>query len=150
MTSSAVLVGHSANCPVVAEAATRSDAVVGLVLVGPVTDRRARTWPRMIGQWLRTAAHERAWETGVLAPQYAKVGLRSIVTGMSSTRRYRTDVALSAVTVPTVVVRGQHDRVAPARWCAALSRTPGVELVTVPGGDPLTGPGAPPAARRRP
>jgi pimeloyl-ACP methyl ester carboxylesterase len=51
-----VLVGHSASCPVVVEAAARSNDVVGLVLVGPVTDPRAQSWPRMLGQWLRVAS----------------------------------------------------------------------------------------------
>ena len=58
-TDAVVLVAHSASCPVVVEAAVRSQIVVGLALIGPVTDPRARTWPRMLGQWLRTASHER-------------------------------------------------------------------------------------------
>ena len=49
-----VLVGHSASCPVVVDVATRTSRVVGLVLVGPVTDPQARSWPRMLGS---VAAH---------------------------------------------------------------------------------------------
>jgi thioesterase domain-containing protein len=64
-----VLVGHSASCPVVVEAANQSSLVVGLVLIGPVTDPRGRTWPRMLWQWMRTAVHERPGEVPVLAPQ---------------------------------------------------------------------------------
>src|SRR4029453_7065120 len=44
-----VLVGHSASCQVVAEAARRRpDRVAGLVLVGPTTDPRARSWPSLV------------------------------------------------------------------------------------------------------
>ena len=44
-----ILVGHSASCPVVVRAASRSADVVGLVLVGPVTDPAAQSWPRCVG-----------------------------------------------------------------------------------------------------
>src|SRR5690606_14303036 len=40
-----VLVGLSASCPVAGETARRDHRVAGLVLVGPVTDPRGRTWP---------------------------------------------------------------------------------------------------------
>ncbi|WP_367180058.1 alpha/beta fold hydrolase [uncultured Phycicoccus sp.] len=127
-----VLVGHSASCPVVVDTACRVPEVAGLVLVAPVTDTRARTWPRMVTQWLRTAPHERLWEVPVLTPQYRATGLSSMSRGMNQVRRYRTDVGLSAVTAPTHVIRGSRDRIASEDWCALLARRPPVDLVTVP------------------
>ena len=46
-----ILVGHSASCPIVVNAAARSGDVIGLVLVGPVTDPAAQSWPQMLRQW---------------------------------------------------------------------------------------------------
>ena len=115
-----VLVAHSASCPVVVEAAVRSPMVVGLVLIGPVTDPRARTWPRMLGQWLRTAAHEHLWEVPVLMPQYRRTGAATMARGMDAMRWYRTDRALAGLAIPVVVLRGARDRIAPQDWSARL------------------------------
>lgn len=138
-----ILVGHSASCPVVVDVATRALGVVGLVLVGPVTDPRADTWPRMIGQWLRTATHEHVWEIPVLAPQYRSTGVSSMLRGMHQTRRYRTDEALASLSVPIHIIRGQRDRIAPEGWCAALGRASRGQVTSVPGAAhmiPLTQP----------
>ena len=55
-----VLVGHSASCQIVAEAAVQDPTrIAGLILVGPTTDPRAAGWPRLAARWLRTAAWER-------------------------------------------------------------------------------------------
>lgn len=127
-----VFVGHSASCPVVVEAARRTTDVVGLGLVGPVTDPRARTWPRMLSQWLRTATHEQLWEAGPLAPQYRRTGLATMVRGMNAVRQYRTDRALKGLSVPVHIIRGERDRIATQAWCnelagIALSRVTSVD-----------------------
>lgn len=128
-----VLVGHSASCPVVVAVAARVPGVVGLVLIGPVTDPQARSWPRMVARLLRTAAHEPPWQIPLVVPQYRPTGPGSMVRGMNRVRRYRTRVALSALTVPTHVIRGEHDHIASASWCARLTSTAPTEQVTVPG-----------------
>jgi pimeloyl-ACP methyl ester carboxylesterase len=127
-----VLVGHSASCPVVVEAAWHHRRVVGLVLIGPVTDPTARSWPRMLMQWLGTAARERLWEIPVLGPQYSSTGLPSMLRGIDHTRRYRTDIGLSRVSIPVHIIRGQHDRIASAQWCARLAGSGVTERVCVP------------------
>lgn len=140
-----VLVGHSASCPVVVEAAARSGSVVGLVLVGPVTDPRARTWPRMLAQWARTATHERPAEVPLLVPQYGRTGVMSMARGMDAVRRYDTARTLQRLDCPVVVVRGAQDRIAPAGWCRYLADAGSGRLVTVGGAAhmvPLTHPGA--------
>lgn len=117
-----VLVGHSASCPVVVEAARRTTDAVGLALVGPVTDPGARTWPRMLSQWLRTAAHEHIREAGLHAPQYRRTGLATMVRGMNAVRRYRTDRALQGLSLPVHIIRGERDRIATQAWCNELAR----------------------------
>lgn len=143
--SSAVLVGHSASCPVVVEVAARSHLAVGLVLVGPATDPRAATWPRMLLQWARTARRERPWLFPLLLPQYRRTGGQDMVRGMDATRGYRIDHGLARCRVPVVIVRGEHDRIATDAWARHLAEVGCVELTRVSSGAhmlPLTHPQA--------
>lgn len=138
-----VLVGHSAGCQVVVELAAHSSRVQALVLVGPTTEPVAASWPRIVSRWLVTARHERPWEVGVLAPQYRRTGLVSLVRGMDQMRRHRTDRALDRASTKVLVIRGEHDRIAPARWCRALATVSGGSVTTVAGAGhmvPLTHP----------
>ena len=130
-----VLVGHSAGCAVAIATAVRCPSVAGLVLVGPSTDPRAGTWPRMIGRWLRTAVHERLWEVPLLVPQYRGTGLVSMARGMNTMRTFRPDHAIARTRVPVTVVRGARDRIAPDDWCHRLADSAGGpgSVVTVPG-----------------
>ena len=125
-----VLVGHSASCQVVVELALRDTRVRGLVLVGPTTDPAAATWPRMVTQWLRTARHEQLWEAAVLAPQYRRTGPASMLHCMERVRRHRIDLALASVAAQVVIVRGEHDHIAPARWCDELASLSGGSVTT--------------------
>lgn len=119
--SEVVLVGHSASCPVVIETAVRCAQVSGLVLIGPVTDPRAATWPRMVRRWARTAVHERLWEIPVLVPQYYRTGPSSMARGMNALRVFRSDLALARTHIPVSVVRGSLDRISPHDWCQHLA-----------------------------
>jgi len=140
-----VLVGHSAGCPVIVEAAARSTVVTGLVLLGPVTDPRAATWPRMLGQWVRTAVQERLWQIPLLVPQYRETGLPTMLRGMDTFRWYRTDHAVARLAVPVAVVRGEQDRIAADAWSSRLADAARTDLTTVDGAAhmlPLTHPDA--------
>ena len=137
-----LLLGHSASCQVVAHASAQApDRVSGLVLVGPTTDPRASTWPRLARRWLATARQEAAWQVPSLVREYRKTGLRTILRAMDTARHDRIDLTLREVTCPVLVVRGIHDRIAPADWAAALtSERPGppssgdTRAVTLPAG----------------
>ena len=125
-----VLVGHSGSCQVVVELAVHDVRVSALVLVGPTTDPAAATWPRILARWLRTARHEKAWEIPVLAPQYRRTGLVSLLRAMDRLRRHRLDRPLAGVPLPVVVVRGEHDHIASATWCEVLARMSGGSVTT--------------------
>jgi pimeloyl-ACP methyl ester carboxylesterase len=138
-----ILVGHSASCPVLVNVAARSGDVVGLVLVGPVTDPTAQSWPRMLRQWGRTAAHERPSEAPLLARQYWRTGPLSMLRGMNAVRRFRTDLALQPLALPVEVVRGRKDRIATHQWSSELVRAANAHLATIDGAAhmvPLTHP----------
>lgn len=118
-----ILCGHSASCQIVAHAAAHSPArVAALVLVGPTTDPRGSGWSGLAGRWLATARHESPRQVPVLVRQYARTGLGSMVRAMDAARRDRIQQSLRRVTCPVLVVRGAHDRIAPADWTHALTR----------------------------
>ncbi len=125
------------------EAAALSSRVVGLVLIGPVTDPEADTWPRMLSQWLRAARFERAREVPVLTPQYRRTGVAGMLRGMDAIRSYRTDVGLADLSLPVEIIRGHHDRIASLPWCSSLRDVSGGRLADVEGAGhmvPLTHP----------
>lgn len=132
-----VLLGHSSSCQVVAHAAALTpERVAGLVLVGPTTDPRAATWPRLAGRWLATAAHETPKQLPSLVRQYRRTGLLHMLRVMDIARHDRIDKTLREVRCPVQVLRGPHDWIAPPDWCITLGPS-----VTLPRGGhmvPLT------------
>ncbi|WP_433282206.1 alpha/beta fold hydrolase [Pseudonocardia xinjiangensis] len=120
----AVLLGHSASCQIVVRATVRDPhRVAALVLVGPTTDPRARSWPALAGRWLRTGAWERPGQVPRLVRDYRRTGLGAMGRGMDAARRDRIDRGLAQVGCPVLVVRGPHDRIAPQDWVDALAAT---------------------------
>jgi pimeloyl-ACP methyl ester carboxylesterase len=125
-----LLLGHSSSCQVVAHAAALApERVAGLVLVGPTTDPRAATWPRLARRWLANAARETPRQIPRVQRQYRRTTLRAMVRIMDAARRDRIDRTLDAVTCPVRIVRGPHDRIVPEDWCRGLAST-----VTLPRG----------------
>jgi pimeloyl-ACP methyl ester carboxylesterase len=124
----AILMGHSASCQIVAEAASRApNRVAGLVLVGPTCDPRATDWPRLLGRWARTAAWERPGQVPLLIRDYRHTGPVAMARSMNVARTHRIDQPLARTQGPALIVRGCHDRIAPADWVDALA-------TIVPGG----------------
>ena len=144
-TGPVVLVGHSASCQVVAEAARRApDRVRALVLVGPTTDPRAPTWPRLTARWLATARHERLGQVPLLLRDYPHSGLLTFARSMDAARRHALAPVLAELDRPVLLVRGRHDHIAPQRWLDHLAALrPGVGAATLPAGGhmvPITHP----------
>lgn len=130
------LIGHSASSQVVAEAARREPArVSALVLVGPTTDPRAPTWPRLAARLLATAGHERLGQVPLLLRDYSHSGLVTFARALDAARRHSLAPVLAGLDQPVLLVRGHHDRVAPADWHERLvALRPGVDAVTLPAG----------------
>lgn len=129
------LLGHSSSSQVVAEvAAADPGRVTALVLVGPTTDPRARTWPRLVARWLSTAAHERPGQVPLLLHVYARTGLVSMARAMDASRRHDVRPTVARAPVALLLTRGYADRIAPEDWVRALARPPDARSVTLPVG----------------
>jgi pimeloyl-ACP methyl ester carboxylesterase len=117
-----VVFGHSASCQIAAQlAALDPSSVAGLVLVGPTTDPRAATWPRLAARWLATAAHETPRQVPSLIRQYRRTTLRGMFRAMDVARTDSIRDSLRQASVPVLVIRGVHDRICPHDWAQAVA-----------------------------
>ncbi|TWD80760.1 pimeloyl-ACP methyl ester carboxylesterase [Kribbella amoyensis] len=134
----AVLVGHSAACQIVVEATLRRPgAVKALVLISPSGDLTASSWRTLAGRWARSALWDPPRLIPTLAKQYHRTGFGSMARAMEVARQYDLAAAAAKLTVPTVVVRSAHDRLAPALWTQQVADRTGGEAWTLPTGSHL-------------
>jgi pimeloyl-ACP methyl ester carboxylesterase len=118
----AALLGNSMGCQVIAELALRYSALVArAVLVGPTTDRHGRHVLEQLRRLLAAAPYEAPGLLGVQVRDTWSAGLRETL----ATARYaiddRIEAKLPALTVPVLVVSGEHDPIAPPTWAAELA-----------------------------
>ena len=119
----AVVVGHSTGCQVVVDAAVRSPASVGpLVLAGPTVDASARSWPRQAARLLADLAVERPDLLPLLLDDYRRCGARRFVRTFDHMLADRVEDRVALLRGPVVLVRGQLDLVSPRAWNRELAR----------------------------
>ncbi|WP_328989523.1 alpha/beta hydrolase [Kribbella sp. NBC_01245] len=136
--TSAVLVGHSASCQIVVEAAlARPELVAGLVLIGPIGDPTASAFWRLAERWIRSAVHEPLQLIPTLRRQYAGTGPIAMTRGLRAAQRHDLSRTLEDLKIPVVVLRGKHDRIAPASWTDQVARLSGGTAQTLPTGSHL-------------
>jgi len=131
----ATFVGHSMGTQVVTEAVAASPGIAShAVLVGPTVDHRARTAVRQVLRLARSAAHEPHRVRALLLRTYAQCGPHWYARVLEDMLRHRIEERLRHVDVPVLVVRGEHDHVAPGPWADLLAdAAPHGRAVTVPG-----------------
>jgi pimeloyl-ACP methyl ester carboxylesterase len=121
-----LVIALSAGCQVAAHLALLApDRVTGLVLIGPTTDPRAATWPRLVRRWVRTVRSEPVHQLPALLRQYRRTGPTAMVRAMDRARHDRIDETLSRVDSPILVLRGAHDHISPEDWTESLALQPG-------------------------
>jgi pimeloyl-ACP methyl ester carboxylesterase len=131
--SDAVLVGHSMGTQIVVDAALRT-RVSRLVLIGPVTDPRARSAPRQGLRLLLDMFREPPASNWIVITDYAKCGPSWYLRTLPSMLGYDMVRNLPRVTVPAIVVRGALDPIATHRWARQVADLlPQSRLVEVPG-----------------
>lgn len=129
-----VLVGHSMGAQVVAEVAARHPGLTScLVLVAPTVDRNRRTgWQQAI-RLVTDLLNE--------SPRVILAGAREYLrAGPHLGRKYRAmlthrpEDAFPRIGIPTLVLRGEHDPVAPLDWCRfVVDALPDGRLQEIPG-----------------
>ncbi|WP_433335909.1 SDR family oxidoreductase [Spirillospora sp. CA-294931] len=131
----ACLLGSSFGCQLAVEVAVRRPELVGaLVLVGPTIDAESRTWPRLILRWLRTSVREAPGMAPLNVADYRDAGPRRTLAAFRAAMDDRPEDKLPRVQVPTLIVRGEHDRMVPPAWAEHLTRLlPDGRLATVDG-----------------
>lgn len=128
-----IAVGHSMGAQIVLELAVRHRELVrALVLVGPSGDPSARSALHQIGRIVRDILGENPRVIGLGGREYLRAGphLRGKFRAMLS---HRPEDVLHRVAVPTLVLRGENDRVAPRAWCERIvAGIPDARLEQVP------------------
>jgi pimeloyl-ACP methyl ester carboxylesterase len=131
----AIVVGHSMGCQVAAEMALAGPGTVrALVLLGPTTNSRERTaWQ----QGLRLAQdtfREPPRVNLTVFGDYARCGPRWYLANVPHMVGHRLEERLPLVQVPVLLVRGEHDPIAPRSWLAELAAAGGrVAAAEIPG-----------------
>lgn len=113
----AVWIGHSFGSQVAAELAVcHPEAVERLVLVSPTVDARARNMRAQLARLLRDATREPPSLLPLLARDYVRAGVRTLLHAARLALRDQIERKLPVIDVPTLVVRGEKDPLVPARW----------------------------------
>jgi pimeloyl-ACP methyl ester carboxylesterase len=132
--SRAAVLGNSFGCQVAVELAVRRpDLVAALILVGPTTDPAAASIPGQIGRWMRDLRREDERQARMIAADVRDAGLRRVYVTLRHSVRHRIERRLPLLRAPVLLLRGEHDPVAPQPWIVrAAELTPSAETAVVP------------------
>lgn len=131
-----VLVGQSMGCQIVLEAALREPGLVErLVAIGAVTDPDERNAPMQGLRLAQDVLGETPATNWRVFSEYLKCGPRRYLATLPSMLAYDTDAAVSALTVPALLIRGEKDPICRRPWARRLAAHLAVGgLVEIPGG----------------
>ena len=121
----ACLVGHSMGCQVAVEVALRHPGRIGrLVLIAPVPDPAARNALQQFGRLAMGSIFERPSLIPQVFKDYLRMG-RRFIPEFRAMLAYPIEAKLPDIAVPVMLIRGEHDALAPQPWldeAAALLR----------------------------
>lgn len=128
----AALLANSMGCQVAVELAVRHpDRIDRLILIAPTADPEARTFLRSLPRFLRTSSAERSALKLLLLWDYGRAGLSRLRREAAVAFADRIEDKLPRIKAPTLVVRGEHDRVVPQQWAEEVARQAGAGEVRV-------------------
>ncbi len=120
---SAVLVGNSVGCQVIADLALRHpERVERAVLQGPTMDPEARTALRQAARLALDGTREPPSLLPIMLLDYLSAGLRRSFSTFQHALEDRMEEKLPHLRVPTLVVRGDRDPIVPQRWAERAAR----------------------------
>jgi len=131
----AVLVGNSFGCQIIAEFAIRYPEMIShAVMIGPTADASAPTIAQHIWRLARDLRHEPFILWLIQGLDYLRFGPRWQWKTARAMLRDRIEEKLPQITIPVLILRGEHDPIAPQAWVEHLARlTPNSRLAVVPG-----------------
>ncbi|HKN86084.1 MAG TPA: alpha/beta hydrolase [Nitrospiraceae bacterium] len=114
---------NSFGCQVLAEFAVRHpDHIDRLVLQGPTIDRTARTFWRQVGRLIKNSRRESPRLGTIMLRDYARAGLKRVIQTVTMALEDRIEDKLPRISMPTLVIRGEHDPIVPQRWAEEVCR----------------------------
>jgi len=130
------LVGHSMGTQIVAELAAQEPGLIAeLALLGPVSDPAAPDAWRQGLRLARDTLGEPAGANLAVFTDYARTGPRWYLRTLPFMLGYDLRAVLPRIPVPTVVLRGARDPIAPRRWAQDVAeRLPRGRFAEVAGG----------------
>ncbi|GIF53874.1 pimeloyl-ACP methyl ester carboxylesterase [Asanoa ferruginea] len=133
--SPVAVLGCSFGAQVAAELTVRRpDLVTSLILVGPTTDPTAASVRGQLRRLLLDLVGEDPRQARILAADIRDAGVRRILATLRHAVGHPMTDALSAINVPTLLVRGSADRIAPDAWLAkAAALMPDAQRLTIAG-----------------
>lgn len=131
----AVLVGHSMGCQITAEmTVAHPELTRALVLLGPTTNRKERSALQQGWRLLQDTLREPPQVNYVVLSDYARSSKRWYFTTVPEMVGHRLEQTVAKIDVPTLVLRGERDPIAPREWVAELGRAcPSARIGEVPG-----------------
>ena len=133
--SPVTVAGHSLGAEVVVELARRHPSLVHrAVLIGPTGDPAAGGVFGVGKRWMTTSVSEPLSFNLLTFTELARIGPLRMASLLRRSFQDPVETKLSELRCPTLLVRGERDRVAPAAWLERMARRiPDVRIVTVPG-----------------
>ncbi|GAA2466404.1 alpha/beta fold hydrolase [Agromyces soli] len=130
-----VLVGHSMGTQIVAEtAAQRPELVAAVILIAPTINRRERTAGMQALRLVQDLAFSHLKVLALGVRYYVQAGPRWYFAKLADMLAHRIELVLPRIRARTLVVRGEHDQVAPRDWAELVTALlPDGRLVEVAG-----------------
>lgn len=117
-----VLVGHSMGTQIVAETAVqRPDLVASVVLIAPTVNPRERSAMVQGMRLLGDPSLTRPRVVALAIRSYLQAGPRWYFKKLGQMLDHRIELVLPDVAAPTLVIRGEHDHLAPRPWAEQVA-----------------------------
>lgn len=135
VTGPVVLVGHSMGTQVAAELAYRHpELVTELVLIAPTVNRHERTALKQAARMVQDLTGEGPKVLAMGLLEYVKTNPKWFISKLRFMLGHRIEAICPKIHVPTLVLRGETDRVCPRVWVQEVADLiPKSEMEEIPG-----------------